>query len=156
MPALSGERGRSNARDPGYRQTRSFTCGYVAALSVARMFRPKVSAAKLYRRIQPTSAGARIRRRFDVAYGSAAWAVRCVEISPSPRSRLQLRWFSIITLTKTTLPETCIGSRDLRCRSTTQSVFVSGYQLFRSTVFRWPEFHARWADPGFGIVCWGL
>jgi len=63
--------------------------------------------------------------------------------------------FPIVTLTKTTLPGTWhwvviygVGRRPNR-------VFVSGYHLFRSTVFHWPEFRAEWADPGYGIVCWG-
>jgi hypothetical protein len=63
--------------------------------------------------------------------------------------------FPIVTLTKTTLPGTWhwvviygVGRRPNR-------VFVSGYHLFRSTVFHWPEFRAEWSDPGYGIVCLG-
>ncbi len=141
---------------PGYRQTRSFTCGYVAALSVARMFRPKVSAAKLYRLIQP-----------DERWGTDTPALRrgLSECGVGSSVRQDLTFakiqasifagFPIVALTKTTLPGTWhwvviygVGRRPNR-------VFVSGYHLLRSTVFRWSEFRAKWADPGFGIVCWG-
>jgi hypothetical protein len=141
---------------PGYRQTRSFTCGYVAALSVARMFRPKVNAAKLYRHIQPDE-------RWGTDAPSLRRGLRECGVGSSVRRDLTFAkiqasifaGFPIVTLTKTTLLGTWhwvviygVGRRPNR-------VFVSGYQLFRSTVFCWPEFRAEWADPGFGIVCWG-
>ncbi len=150
---------------PGLRQTRDYSCGYVAALMVVWTFRrPRSRAGQtksmtaLWYRVEPdTETGTSTTRMIA--------ALRASGIGVSHRRNLDFEGivgaitdgFPIIVVVKTARPDTEHWVVVYGANPTLRTVFVAGNELplIGKNEYRWAEFRRIWAEPGQGLVCWG-
>ncbi len=150
---------------PGLRQTRDYSCGYVAALMVMWTFRrPGTKAGQtksmtsLWYRVEPdTETGTSTTRMIK--------ALRASGIGVSHRRDLDFDsivsaitdGFPIIVVVKTARPDTEHWVVVYGANPTLRRVFVAGNDLpfIGRNEYRWGQFRRIWAEPGEGLVCWG-
>ena len=143
---------------PGYRQTNTFSCAVTAGLMVLHTFHPRASVNSFYHAVNPSI-------EMGADSGQLIRALRRFRIGVSECD--QLLWkdiletvsggYPIITLVKSNDPDILhwvvlygVGIRPNR-------VYVAGrgLPLIGKRAFLWREFRQLWADPGYGLVCWG-
>jgi hypothetical protein len=145
---------------PGYKQTQTYTCGFVAGLMVLHALYPKSSSLAFYRRVNPDpEMGTTIKKLLE--------ALKLSGIGASVRRGMQFRdiqrhidaGFPIITLVKTGEKDTThwvvIYGYGNESGKNPPRVFVAGRQLFHQPAISWPRFCELQSPFGFGLVCWG-
>jgi hypothetical protein len=140
---------------PGYRQTDSFGCGFVAGLMVLHTFKPRASLDRFHKSVAPNQHEGATPARIIRALGERG-------ISARPRYDLgfaQIRRAidagkPIITLVRTTKANTehwvVVYGYGLR----PERVFVAGHGLRSgSGARRWGQYRRESARVGYGLVC---
>lgn len=141
---------------PGYRQTQSYTCGFVAGLMVLHAFKPRASVDAFWKRMNPTE-------DMGVCNTRLIAALRASGIRVSVRRDLTFAAFDdavaqrcpVITLVRTREADTLhwvvvygVGRRPNR-------IYVAGNGLpyLSRKVFPWLEFRRELAGEAIGSVC---
>jgi hypothetical protein len=144
---------------PGYKQTQTYTCGFVAGLMVLHALYPKSSIEAFYRRVNPDpEMGTTIKKLLE--------ALKLSGIGASVRRGMQFldiqrhidAGFPIITLVtgdKDTTHWVVIYGYGSESGKNPPRVFVAGRQLFHQPAISWPRFCELQSPFGFGLVCWG-
>ncbi len=145
---------------PGYKQTQSYTCGFVAGLMVLRTFYPDADTEDFYNCVRPNPTSGTSNTRLISA-------LRQNGIGVSVRNNLgfdQIRktidaGFPIITLVKTndidTLHWVVTYGYGLKSGNRPNRIFVSGNSFFKSREIPWSKYARLISPKGFGLVCWG-
>jgi hypothetical protein len=145
---------------PGYKQTQTYTCGFVAGLMVLHALYPKSSIEAFYRRVNPDP-------KWGTTNKKLLEALKLSGIGVSVRRGMQFRdiqrhidaGFPIITLVKTgdeyTTHWVVIYGYGNESGKNPPRVFVAGRQLFHQPAIPWPRFCELQSPFGFGFVCWG-
>jgi hypothetical protein len=148
---------------PGYRQLESYTCGFVAGAMVLHTFRPGASLKKFFAHCSP-----------DYEHGlDTKPLIRCLRangIGVSQRHNLDFerivstidQGYPIITLTKTPRSDEEHWVVIYGYGKKPNRVFVAGEglplinHLTGQKEIPWSTFsRSKWAERGFGLVCWG-
>jgi hypothetical protein len=148
---------------PGYRQLESYTCGFVAGLMVLHTFHPEKSIKRFFNVVAS-----------DTEYGTQPHrlvkSLRACGVGVSERGDLNFaaicdmieEGFPIITLVRTGSPDVVhwvviygYGTKPNRVFIAGDGLPLVGHLLGHKQAL-WPEFaRKKWAEKGFGLVCWG-
>lgn len=144
---------------PGYRQTNSFCCGFVAGLMVLHTFRPSASIDAFYRKVRPTS-------EYGASTRKVVNALRKSGVGVSIRTNLTFRsiretldqGYPIIACVHANEPDVqhwvVIYGYGLK----PNRIFIAGNGkfFFNKREHLWSEYSKGMAPAkGFGLVCWG-
>lgn len=150
---------------PGLRQTRNFSCGFVAALIVVWTFRrPRTKAGQtksmtsLWYRVEPdTETGTSTTRMIKALRTSGIGVSHRRDFGFDEIAEAITDGFPIIVVVKTARPDTDHWVVIYGVNPALRTVFVAGNELplIGKNEYRWSEFRRIWAEPGQGLVCWG-
>lgn len=150
---------------PGLRQTRDFSCGYVAALMVVWTFRrPRTKAGEtrsmtsLWPRVEPdTEAGTSTTRMISALRASGIGVSHRRDLDFNGIASAITDGYPIIAAVKTADPDTEHWVIIYGANPSLRTAFVAGNELpfIGRNEYRWGQFRRIWAEPGFGLVCWG-
>ena len=143
---------------PGYVQTQTYTCGFVAGLMVLHAFKPNSSIDLFYRRVAPhEDRGASTEK--------IATALRKSNIGVGKRESLTFdaiadaieAGYPIVTTVSTGDPEVNhwvviygVGRKPKRI-----FLAANGLPFLSHKKYPWRTFKDKWCPSGFGLVCWG-
>ena len=148
---------------PGYRQIESYTCGFVAGAMILHTFRPSASLKEFFDQCRPD---------YDTGLQTNK-LIRCLRtnhIGVSPRYDLDFetivstidQGYPIITLTRTPRTNEAHWVVIYGYGRHPNRVFIAGEGLPLINNFTgqkeipWSTFSgSKWAERGFGLVCWG-
>lgn len=142
---------------PGYRQTQSYTCGFVAGLMVLHTFKPKANVDRFYTLVEPHPEYGTTTHRLITALNASGVGVgqRNNLTFDALASNIE-NGFPIITTISHPEPNTQHWIVLYGVGRTPKRVFLAGNGVIkRDTIHSWREFRRRWAEPDFGLVCWG-
>ncbi len=143
---------------PGYRQTKAYTCGFVAGLMVLHTFKPKASADSFYYRCDPDE-------DTGMSTGQLAKALRASKVGVSVRRKMSFSQIRreinnghpiITTVEKPNGDEHWVVIYGFDVDP--DRVFVAGNGLPIipvSTSVSWTKFSSKLPDGGDFLVCWG-
>ena len=146
----------------GYRQTDSFSCGFVAGLMALHTFYPKRSIDRFYKLVSPDRDWGTSTTRLLRALRSSGVAVtnqRNLNFD-SLYDTVQAGYPLITTVKNGTADDEHwimiygVGKSPKRVFIAGNSIPVFGY-LTRDHEMRWVDFKKIWAPNGFGLVCSG-
>lgn len=150
---------------PGLRQTRDYSCGFVAALMVVWTFRrPRTKAGQtksmtsLWYRLEPdTETGTSTTRVVKALRTSGIGVSHRRDLDFDGIAQAITDAYPIILAVKTARPDTEHWVVVYGANPTLRTVFVAGNELplIGTNEYRWGRFRRIWAEPGEGLVCWG-
>lgn len=142
---------------PGYRQTQSYTCGFVAGLMVLHTFKPRASVDAFWKRVSPED-------RMEVTNNRLIQALRKSGIRVGVTRDLTFTTFCqaierrrpIATFVKTRDADTLHWVVVYGVGRNPNRIYVAGNGLpyFSKKVVAWREFHRELAADAIGLVCW--
>lgn len=150
---------------PGLRQTRDYSCGYVAALMVVwTLRRPRTKAGEtrsmtsLWHRVEPdTETGTSTTRMISALRASGIGVGHRRDLGVDEIAEAIADGFPIVVVGETARPDIEHWVVVYGANPSLRTVFVAGNKrlFFGRNEYRWAQFRRIWAEPGFGLVCWG-
>lgn len=156
LPYASDDETETTLAVPGYQQTESYGCGFVAGLMVLHTFKPKASIDRFFRRVNPD-------REWGIETGPLGEALRQSGVGVSVRENLTYdriaetleEGYLIITCVKTGQSDVDHWVVAYGYGVSPNRIFVAGNGILRRHVLPWADFRRVWSPKGFGLVCWG-
>lgn len=142
---------------PGYRQTKSYTCGFVSGLMVTRHFYPKTPHTKFYELCQ-------MHPEWGMSTKKLAAALRKSDIGVSFRQGLSFNEIADYISEGKPIITSIRRSKDIQhwiviygVNRKTKEIFIAGEKFWFSpdeTVFRWSEISRQIPVRNDFLVCW--
>ncbi len=148
---------------PGYRQIESYTCGFVAGAMILHTFHPGASLKKFFDQCRPD-------RDTGLQQNRLVRSLRTNGIGVGERHNLDFEsiaatldeGYPIITLTKTSRSDEVHWVVIYGYGRKPNRVFIAGEglplinNLTGQKEIPWSRFsRSKWAERGYGLVCWG-
>lgn len=147
----------------GYRQIESYTCGYAAGATILHTFHPDACLDKFFKQYNPDhDHGLEIKQLIRCLRANGIGVSEKHDLTFKKIAATLDEGFPILTLTRT-------NERNIQhwvvlygYGKNPNRVFIAGEKLpvinriTGSQEIPWSEFsRSKWADKGFGLVCWG-
>ena len=143
---------------PGYRQTQSYTCGFVAGLMVLHTFKPKASVDSFWRKVLPRGSDGVSNTGLIKALRKSGIGVRIVtDLTYATFAGAVERGFPVITLVKTRESSTLHWVVVYGVGENPNRIFVAGngFPYLSKKVLPWNRFRRLLASEKVALVCWG-
>jgi hypothetical protein len=143
---------------PGYTQTQTYTCGFVAGLMVLHTFKPKASINSFWKRLRPRESDGVSNTGLIKALRQSGIGVRVVkDINFGKFAGAINEGFPVITLVKTKETDSAHWVVVYGVGESPNRVFVAGNGLpfLSKRVVRWNTFRHQLSGEKLGLVCWG-
>ena len=140
---------------PGYRQTKSYSCGYVAGLMVLHTFYPKKSVTKFYCAVNPhRDWGTSTTKLIKALRMSGVGIARKTHVSFEELKNAINQGFPILTAIKRTRDiEHWVAIFGVGVEP--NRIFLAGNSTVGGHVMTWPMFKKIWNTEREILVCWG-
>jgi hypothetical protein len=143
---------------PGYRQTQSYSCAFVAGLMVLHTFKPKASIDMFWQKVRPREIDGVTNTRLIQALRQSGLGVRVVKkLTYATFACAIEQGFPAITLVKTRERDTAHWVVVYGVGENPKRIFVAGNGIpfLSKKVVPWSRFRHMLAAEKFGLLCWG-